>query len=104
MHDPNEVLAQQMGLIRKPSLGERITRWLGFRFPAIPDTEPYDDDPSFAPGYIVQEFTLVPTLRDRFLILLGGSIASRLVVKTDAAVRKQVSMGEWSVIAPGERF
>lgn len=103
--DPNAALAASLGLtLLKPTLKQRFLRWLGFRSPDIPAMDDLDADPNMAAGCITVHVHLKLTMRDRFLVLLGGNIADRLYIKTSVPVEKAVTRGCWSVIDGGSDF
>jgi hypothetical protein len=102
---PNDALAASLNIPRpRPSLRWRFLRWLGFSLPIYVDLNDLDKDTRFVAGAISQNMHFKLTLRDRFLVLLGGNIAVRNYIKTSHSVERSITRGAWSVIEPGAEF
>jgi hypothetical protein len=104
MADPNDALAQSIGLTYRAPLREKIARKVGFSYPPFPNMDDLDKDARFTAGYLVINCHLKLTFWDRVLVLLGGNIAVRNFVKTDVRVGMSTTRGGWSVLEGGAEF
>ncbi len=82
-----------------PTLRERASRWLGFRYHLGAEPEGIDG----MPGWMCTETHMRFGLADRLRLLFSGRLYLRLVQHTTEQVEGTKNRLDWRIPAPGER-
>ena len=91
----------------RPTIGERLTRWLGFGQARVQPPDDWTDDTEsavFAPGYLISETRILFDWKDRIRILISGKAMVSMATRTDVLVSRSESISSCSVLPPWYKF